>query len=171
MPSLDDKRPKSKAPVSQFQTTSKMEIVLAKSWEMKYQARKGMVTKIIPRIQCRRSSHVNTPTMQQSTRCKRESIGMCAESKDITQNTNRKEADRFGGVDGFSFFGSSKLYSQVTKPWTHTKNIKAIFELDRVFQTIGKPMQIVAARRGRSDHIAFFGVVEAIGGIQNLSWK
>jgi hypothetical protein len=90
---------------------------------------------------------------------------MCAESKDVTQNTSRKEACRFGAVDGFSFFGSSKVYSQVTKPWTHTKNINAIFELDRVFQTSGKPMQIVAARRGRSDHIAFFGVVEAIRGI------
>eukprot|EP00980_Cylindrotheca_fusiformis_P004857 scaffold1034_cov127-Cylindrotheca_fusiformis.AAC.38 len=116
IPNLDDKRPKIKAPVSQFHTTNKMEIVLAKSADKMYQVRKGIVITIKPRIQCHLSIHVNIPTTQQRTRWKRESPVMCAKSNETAQNISREEAERSCGVDGFSCFGSNKLYSQVAKP-------------------------------------------------------
>eukprot|EP00980_Cylindrotheca_fusiformis_P004858 scaffold1034_cov127-Cylindrotheca_fusiformis.AAC.39 len=43
------------------------------------------------------------------------------------------------------------------------KNTRAVAEKDRVVQTNGNPMQMVATRRGRSAHMDFLGVSGAMG--------
>ena len=87
-------------------------------------------------------------------------MGIAATTNDKKQNMSLEFV--VGRCFGFSCFGSRKLNSHPTKPWTQTKKINESLSLDRIFHTIGNPMQTVAIRRGRSDHVDALGVVGGI---------
>mmetsp|Transcript_6319 Transcript_6319/g.15345 ORF Transcript_6319/g.15345 Transcript_6319/m.15345 type:complete len:253 (-) Transcript_6319:93-851(-) len=162
---LPNNRPAIRAPVSAFHTVSNTATVLANESSFSrarlHQARNGRVTTSNPTIQWCLFARANIPAARQATNEKMDASesGMAAKMRLDAQNKNLVCLE--SGDCCSVLAGSNRVYSHADRTWAPAKKIYAVRGRSSSFQTKGIPIQIVAKRRGTSDHTDFFLAVIA----------